>query len=127
MTKIEILHETANFYNLSNRSVKEDGSVCLYVGPDNKQCAFARCCINPIPEWDKILGDQMGTSVRYVVRNHTDGNVDNLLKPEYHGHDVVFWCDVQELHDFDPNWNEDGLSERGREEYYKLLNKYAND
>jgi hypothetical protein len=119
MTKIEILHETAKHYNLSNRSV--DSERCLYVGPNNKQCAFARCCVNPLKEWDGHGG------VNSLVNRFGKDNVDNLLKPEYHGHKIEFWIKVQRLHDVLHYWNEDGLSEQGREEYNKLLKLYTND
>jgi len=118
-TKTEIIEETAAFYNLGNRSA--ENSFCQYISPMGKCCAFSRCCKD-----DK----KTFQSLRYADReigSLSEGNGDfmlPLLKEEYQGHDWRFWRDIQNFHDDEENWDEEGLSLDGRTQKKTLLEKY---
>lgn len=111
MTTHEIIDEVADFYNNKNRSI--DGNQCLYIGPDGKQCAFARMCINP-----ENLPEQL--NARVILEDH--GQV--VLRPEYRGYHPQFYRDIQSLHDNSLNWTDDGLSECGKDIVNALKIKY---
>jgi hypothetical protein len=125
-TKTEILNETAAFYNLNNRSVRESESVhvikfCMYTNPDGKHCAFARCC-----QPDKISLLKEENTVEQLIDNCYITYVDSVLLPEYHGHSVDFWRGVQGLHDNEGNWNETGLSQKGKDQLDFLVDYWQN-
>ena len=130
MTKTDIINETINFYKKSNRGYIQ-GS-CQYYTEEGNMCAVGRCMISPE---DSQVKYGMGTIRGVVCRlNNIDlttpesdldtKSVDQLLKPEYHGHNVGFWTDLQMLHDESSNWDDDGLTISGRAEANKLLTKY---
>jgi hypothetical protein len=117
-SKIDVINETANFYNINNRSsdpenTRFDGSSpCLYNGPNNTRCAFARCCneedIKHLPEGESVQGHML-----------------EYLKPEYKNvTDVGFWKSIQHFHDSEMFWNETGLTPEGISERDRLLGMY---
>jgi hypothetical protein len=118
-TKIEIIDETVAFYgeDINRRSVtKIDHSQkerCLYLGPNGKQCAFARVCID---------------TTNFREGDNAASHLDNdqlIIKPEYRGHDGSFWNEIQRLHDYTDYWSlENELSDMGKEEVKRLKLKY---
>lgn len=106
-TALEIIDETAAFYKNENRSVV--GVTCVYVGPGERRCAFSRCCSE---EGIKKLA-QIDTGPVSMQSAKTFEDVDKFLKPEYHGFSNEFWGDIQNLHDIERNWNDQGLSKEG--------------
>ena len=117
-TKAEIIKETVNFYNQNNRGTKFDGGIggCVYYNPDTEaMCAVGRCL-----EYPKKAADFVG-GVEYSF-----GEVlDKELKPEYRGHEIEFWRDLQNLHDGGYNWNNDGLSINGEAEARELMGRWG--
>lgn len=115
-SKIEIIEETATFYNSNNRSIIKDASGedrCLYNGTEGKQCAFARVCINPTQ----------------LIENENASDMLNrfgqsILKEEYRGHSGNFWDDIQQLHDMSTHWDENGLTEIGLCYKQTLIEQY---
>lgn len=123
-TKIDIIRETASFYNLNNRGVNTLGG-CSYLTDSGTMCAVGRCMTNPTPT--------MFSSVK-SLRDRVPGrgeaaelDLEAFLKPEYRGHDLDFWMDVQNLHDHAHNWDEEGLTEFGVAKVNQLLKKYILD
>ena len=126
-TKVEIIKQTAEFYNNKNRSLNPSYDetkkydpyyqipACLYNGPDGKHCAFAMCCDDP-----SVLSKYEGIGVRNLSHNL-------YLKNEYKGHDQDFWSDIQKLHDTDDYWTDDGISEIGKLRVEYLIEKYENE
>lgn len=77
-------------------------------------CAFGRCEIDP-PTWDQ----------GYVSTRFRRRNVDDALKPDYRGHDIGFWYEVQMLHDRHEYWDDDGITEKGRGYVKTLKERYS--
>ena len=132
-TKKEIILETAAFYgeDPSRRAViKEDGRAkCRYLTEDGRKCAVGKCLI----EGKKMLyvgvvDPQEAMSAELVDGQvHDIANLEDVLMPEYRGHDTYFWSGLQEFHDSDFHFTDTGLSELG-ERYLKiLLEQYANN
>lgn len=103
-TRHEIIDEIASHYNNKNRSVNANWHVdsgenkCLYHGFDGKKCAMAYLCKD-----DAVFIE--GTSAdRYLSQ----------LKPEYAGYSPEFYNSIQNLHDNDVNWVDNGLSDNGQ-------------
>jgi hypothetical protein len=140
-TAIEIIDETVAFYSedVKRRAVlygadaakvrgyiNPDGpeyinsSVCMYITDDGRSCAFGRCMTSP----DKTIA---GIDTLIYNKKKSDGisGVDDLLKEEYSGHSVNFWCALQDLHDEKIYWDDDGLSQTGMERVEKLKEKWG--
>lgn len=122
-TKLEIIEETANFYNSYTRAYDPIRHTCVYNTPEDlKQCAVDRCLIDP-----KMFEEQYGKdgyNISSVVRR---GNLklDDYLKEEYRGHGIYFWRSLQEFHDDENNWNENGLSDIGIVEKNRLIQIFS--
>lgn len=105
----ELLVETARAYTLSTRASEESegGTTCRYFDPETaRMCAVGRCMIDPqkfVSHWDRIV----------VLVDRLKLSLDELLRPEYRGHSMVFWSGVQDLHDCTHYWDETGLNEEG--------------
>lgn len=114
-TKTEVILETAQFYNLTNRGINQNNS-CVYKTEDGKMCAVARC-----------LQEFPGINEDYSVEMLIDEYDLNLFKPEYQIDDTKFWSDLQGFHDNSANWTKEGLSEEGVTRLNYLLETYKND
>lgn len=120
MTAKEIVDYVVNYYSPDParlRSTSCDGG-CMYNNIDGKHCAFALCCK---PEMVCHLKENK------VAGYHTDDNMslDYLLREEFHGYNYEFWNGIQLIHDLDYNWDEYGLSERGREYADSIVSRYS--
>lgn len=117
-TKLEIIEETANYYNSNNRSTTPQGG-CCYLSDDGNMCAVGRCLENP----EEI---QEGSFAGSFAEKLLDRLGDDILKEEYQGHDKLFWNELQRLHDKEYYWDEHGLTGEGRKYYEALKQKYGN-
>lgn len=111
MTKIEIINETANFYNMENRGVEEGnstGQTCLYLSKEGNRCAVGRCIKDELVEEFQQKVDRIsvlsGTGVGELSQNGI--NLEDYLKDEYKGHALAFWKALQGFHDDEYYWNE---------------------
>lgn len=125
-TKKEIILETAAFYgeDPSRRAVvQEDGRAkCRYFTQDGRKCAVGRCMI----EGKKIAYARMEFPADKVDASVGDlEDLENQLLPEYRGHDVYFWNELQEFHDTDWHFVDTGLSLVGQQALTYLLETYA--
>lgn len=110
LTKVEIIEETAAFYNLGNRGYNSNTGhgegFCVYRTSDNRRCGVGRC----LTEKGLISFVKNGVaSIKYEPRSLLENN----LKEEYKGHEVDFWSDIQSFHDTHLHWNQEGISEKG--------------
>lgn len=123
MTKEEIILETVNYYSedpKGRRGIESSNNYCLYFTTDKKMCAFGRVLKNP-----EDFEDDAGSSVKDLSKMFT---LNEIVKPEYTGHSVDFWQDLQDFHDDPFNWDieENTISESGELRVKELLNRYAN-
>ena len=106
MTKQEIIKETAEFYNLGNRGKNGgDTHMCQYLSSEGNMCAVGRCII-PEKLEDFV---EVYNSLRVI----SISDLEFYLQPQYRGHSLAFWNDLQHFHDHPTNWTEEGLSEHG--------------
>lgn len=147
-TKREIIKETYDYYSTdpSRRGARKTDSgfeSCSYFQNERQMCAVGRCFLPQYQneEFSKSLEGDVEEVVEYFINKDYDffdfesyrekvnmseiyEEFDALLKPEYRGHEIQFWQDLQGLHDFGQNWSASGISEIGKKEYYFLLEKY---
>jgi hypothetical protein len=102
-TTLEIIDETAAFYNLKNRSFSIALNNCAYNGDNGATCAFGRMCIDST----KLIEGKK-------AKHQLDVFGEEILKEEYRGHDKYFYDGIQKFHDNVENWNYEGLSEIGK-------------
>jgi hypothetical protein len=110
----DILLETINFYNLSNRGYNTKLDSCEYLTESGNRCAVGRCMIDE----ELNRSDLEGASVSFFIK---DGDIDHIFKDEYKGCRYQFWDNLQILHDLRSNWTEDGLSESGKRKVERMF------
>lgn len=131
LTKTEIINETVAYYSedVNRRAIKALGSCFYHLVFDGviKQCAVGRCLIDSNKVQKNV--DSADDSSADAVWN-TSAALDEDLKPEYRGHSLDFWTDLQKLHDdadSDGYWDSnEGLTEIGRKRVAELLAKWEN-
>ena len=115
-TRLQILEETANYYNLNNRGINNSGA-CVYYDKNTKNmCAVGRCLSNP-----KKLIDNNSTAEELFKKVITFKS----LKPEYRIDDINFWSHLQQFHDTEDFWTKKGLSAFGKKHYNYLKKVYG--
>jgi len=119
MTKTGIIKETAGFYNSESRGTAYGETSCFYVASNGNKCAVGRCLINP-ERWAES-GDAESL---FKDMNRKGLDPQEQFSEQYRGHDEAFWLDLQGLHDKTGNWNENGLTEIGKEHLDSLLEDY---
>ncbi len=114
LTKLEIIEETAKYYaeDPSRRAIDEI-NFCSYLTLDGRMCAVGRCLVNP---------SNLDTSLSGRI---TEVHLE-LLKPEYQGHTLDFWKDLQKFHDRPTYWSSEGLTEQGLIRVKELKEFYSN-
>ena len=121
MTKIEIINETLAFYSEDPSRRAVTSTACHYYHKTangiEKKCSVGRCMTD-----QSILEDGLERGPIYELVNQR--NVDDILKPEYQGHPVDFWSDLQRFHDNDGYWTKDGISKDGVIACQNLLETY---
>ena len=120
MTQEQIVRETVAFYTSKNRaaveSVRPDNGCtstqCLYLTEEGKMCAVGRCMTK------KGLGRVLLSYHKASVHDLDDAfdGIDKVLKKKYHGQNISFWANLQRLHDNKNWWDENGITEKGKEE-----------
>ena len=104
-TKTEIVVETIQHYlrdPANRRSVSSEGT-CLYQHPEHpdRQCAVGRCFQ---PDTLKDLLFDPASNCKAIHELAINDSIDHLLKPEYRGHDLKFWRNLQSIHDNPGFW-----------------------
>ena len=131
MTKTEIIIETKEFYDANphlrgvSRLIPSVAENCVYQSPTEpeRKCAIGRCMTKEALE---SFGQTEG-SVQELESGSPDGVLDTLLILKYRGHSIHFWEDLQDFHDSKSNWDENGLSPRGRIAFKALLSVWDNE
>jgi len=115
---LQILDETIEFYS----NDPDQRSVGKYNSPDLKHCAVGRCLLTDLKEkGTSLVGNDLDL-LNLVCKNELE-NLDQVLLPEYRGHSMLFWEDLQNLHDSDLYWTDSGLSSVGHNKAEKMRNR----
>ena len=125
-SKLEIIDETVKYYSNNPRSISSGNCYHYYQEGENgpEFCAFGRCCTE---DNAKIL-ESKGAYISLICSSDSNHrpSVDTFLKPEYHGHNLEFWEDIQDLHDSHGYWERDKvLSALGKSRVKQLKERYA--
>lgn len=126
-TKREIIDETSK-YTFATRAEKYGGCYYLHEATGNK-CGVGRCMIDPKENWYGRISEIHSIAKHGAIRISLleNGSIEHLLQPEYRGHDVNFWGDLQVWHDNRHFWTADGMSEAGKEKRQELVDKWCKD
>lgn len=116
-TKRQILLETLAYYTSGehNRGLDAVGA-CTYLSKAGDKCAVGRCMMSP------PLNTYLTAS---ELDEHTDDGLDSLLFPEYAGHELLFWADLQMWHDDVDYWDGHDLTDEGQDAFNRLLAKWG--
>lgn len=120
-SKVEIIQETVDYYSAdpNTRRAKNEHGDCVYINSCDQMCAVGRCMVNP------RLAEGIMASYQDMVSNLNTRGHQQVFKPEYEGHPAEFWQTLQNLHDFNFYWTDNGLSERGKIKVQDLIDKWT--
>ena len=94
-TKLEIIDETVAFYETDPSRRAEENNSCLYTDSRGNRCALGRYFT---PEMLEATGDFKGSFKTLLAKLDRDPD-DEVFLPEYRGHDLEFWEELQAFHD----------------------------
>jgi hypothetical protein len=121
-TAKEVVLETIEYYenNPERRAVNKTG-LCMYHDKDtDNMCAVGRCMIDPKQNYDcGVVG---------LHKNNIEIEEENVfkeMKEEYSNIAINVWQHLQSFHDLPSYWNENGLTQTGKEYKEILINKYC--
>lgn len=126
--QLAVLDATCAEYNSTNRA-DIGGDKCFYLHAEtNRRCAIGRLLSD---DQAKYLETNFKVVSKLFKNFSTSTNdVQKSIYNTLSEYGKSFLIDLQDLHDDGKNWDEDGLSRRGKE-YFEhirskiLLNKYA--
>jgi hypothetical protein len=75
---------------------------------------------------DEFL-DEHGSQMVTIPHIFNTYGLDCNLKPQYRGHDVHFWEDLQLLHDKNDNWDGRKLTTNGRQVLNNIKEDWVNN
>lgn len=121
--KLAFLDDTANFYTSKNRAYNADVRICTYSATETSLgCAIGR-----------HLFTDVCTALDPIGNIETVATTENHLIPKWmQDMGIPFLQAMQEFHDdhwngsyaCDSNWNVNGLTDVGRENYEKIKQEY---
>ncbi len=119
MTRKEFLDDMVAFYSEDvNRRAVESGA-CCYRTRDGRKCAIGRY----------ILDELYNDSIEGKNALHCNFSSNGMLPLSITSLGIYFLRQVQALHDSSGYWDENGLSEAGKEKYDEIvsgINDYCN-
>lgn len=129
LTKVEIINETIEFYSAdtTRRSVNPKSKLgCSYNYENGNHCAVGRVML---PKYQKRGTKLKGNTatVGTLLEELKIKKIDNILQPQYRGHDIRFWRKLQILHDRSHYWQENGLTDVGLDYANELLETYKSN
>ena len=102
----DILKDTIEYYSESPRAQDSSGS-CQYTDVGGNHCAVGRYMRPEFQTVNFYAND--GVSVGNLA-----ADIDTYLDSKVIGLTEKFWSALQDIHDSDNNWHDDGLTECGR-------------
>ncbi len=130
MTKIEIIRELFDKHfipNPKNRSLRlypvdsHISSACLYSSEDGKHCAVGMCLTGKALK--RIFTEGLNSKTVFELYDKLG---PEMFRKEYQGHELNFWKDLQQLHDNQEYWDDEGITDFGRDRYDQIVSKYKN-
>jgi len=116
MTKEEIIKETVNVYQDASKRARDE-NICKYEAANGNMCAVGRCMIpgSIINRSGGEIGDDGSKMCNFIGGVGRISNLEEILKPEYRGHEMKFWKDLQSLHDEVFFYGDGKMNNQGRE------------
>jgi len=116
----ELLTLTATHYNSSNRA-HEPGSGSLYETQEGTRCSIGRIMSDDGIEWIKKNGWNHSTTIAKLMKRVDVGVVQEHWRDLFSNPEGIgVAMRIQQLHDTEENWDENGLTSRGIEETSKI-------
>lgn len=104
---LALLEDTVKYYS-EDTSRRAMGKIdCEYLTEDGRKCAVGRFLV------EDFGYKSFNTCTSVTDLYATYGSTDEFLIPEYRGYDIDFWVKLQQLHDTEPFWNDEGLTDEG--------------
>lgn len=123
VTKLEIIDKVLGIYieDPGRRATTSNGS-CRYRMADGRMCAVGQCLDTDHRRYGRLVEENPAVFGAWEFSGEPDRHyhLDEFLRPEFRGHSVEFWGELQNIHDVAENWDEDGLSEKGQLALAKL-------
>lgn len=118
----EVVLETIEYYeNNPERRALSDVGLCLYYDNNTKNmCAVGRCMKDATQEYECGIG---GLHKGYTEIEEED--VHKEMKEEYSNIPITVWQHLQSFHDLPDYWDENGLTEDGKQYKESLIKKYC--
>lgn len=117
MTKIEIIDYVVDYFQKNPRA--KNGENCLYLTKTGLRCGHSICLEDDFVK-DTIIART--TNAKHLIDNHGD----NIHKPEFRGHHIEFWMNIQRIHDINIFWRDNELTDDGKEFVKQLKETYSN-
>ncbi len=113
--QLALLEETAKFYNLKNRSVYKGN--CKYFHPTKQGCALGR--LIPDKELCQRLDELTQEKTNFSFNEAFEMFPDDLKKYTWQ-----FLAEVQELHDYEFFWTDNGISFKGEQKVDRIKRQF---
>lgn len=133
LSKAQIIEDTVAYYSKDPKGRRSfindmpDYEGCAYLSPNGNRCAFGRYMVDEVVE--EIQNEYHSIWSIYYDFNKTETDKDGILGwplvEEARGHSLQFWIEVQNLHDIDEYWNNEGLTGQGKKRLERLREKWV--
>jgi len=145
-TKHEIIEESVAYIKENGRGAKLNTELgdphqeCVYHNTETGvMCLVGRCMTHPQEADREVVGSIYDYTCALkddaeFVNQCTDSVYDEegclialeeKLKPEYRGHEVSFWIDLQEFHDISSYWCGKEMSSHGKNFLSQIKRRWA--
>jgi len=122
LTVEEIVNKVVEHYKTNPRGLNAEKR-CVYITEAGATCAVGLCCFKS--KLKRLPESTLSSDVESLFRVAGE----EILRPEFRGHELEFWETLQDLHDYDSNWydteGERRLTNKGKLVVESIINKYG--
>lgn len=113
-TVVSLVKETVAHYNSGNRA--SYGTACVYKSDIGNMCAVGRCLTEDALKVFHAVEQDQSFGIECIptqIKNEYPC-FDSMFQEKYHGVHIKVWSAMQDLHDTDEHWDENGLTQEGK-------------
>ena len=120
MTELQLLESTISYFNSQNLCVVDGGCFYSPISDKTEGCAIGRHLTKKAKKaFDKC--NNGNTQIRAVFENES---LKKMAPKWMQKMDISFLVNMQQLHDSKGNWNETGLSPKGKQEVVRIMAQF---
>lgn len=135
MKATDLIQETVDYYSQDPKNLRARNEYTCFYNYNGKKCAVGRCLLAkknpPMTQHGKYLTGYISSiKIGYYDDDTNEeclipkDEIQDLFKKKYRGFPIPLWDGLQKLHDSNNYWDDEGLTDTGKERVAALMESW---